>query len=65
MPGPMVKIILDNIYNKSVPKPINLRPGYDLKHVHNVQTFNDDYSLKKMVEIERRYDYLSIIKPLI
>ena len=24
----MVKIILDNIYNKTVPRPINLRPGY-------------------------------------
>jgi hypothetical protein len=63
MPGQMVKIILDNIYNKAVPKPINLRPGYDLKHVHNVQTYNDTYRLEKVVEIERQYDYLSIIRP--
>ena len=31
----MVKIILDDIYNKAVPKPVNLRPGYDMKHVTN------------------------------
>ncbi|RIB09499.1 hypothetical protein C2G38_2208752 [Gigaspora rosea] len=33
MPGDMVKIIIDNIYNKRVPKPSNLRPGYDMEHV--------------------------------
>ena len=35
MPGAMVKIILDNIYNKTVSRPINLCPGYDVKHVFN------------------------------
>ena len=33
MPGDMVKIIIDRVYNKIVPKPINLRPGYDMEHV--------------------------------
>ncbi|RIB19693.1 hypothetical protein C2G38_2181171 [Gigaspora rosea] len=32
MPGDMVKIIIDDIYNKRVPKPNNLRPGYDMEH---------------------------------
>jgi hypothetical protein len=63
MPGQTVTIILDKVYNKSVPKPNNLRPGYDLKYVHNVQTYNDNYRIEKVVEIERRYDYLSIIRP--
>ncbi len=62
MPGQTVTIILDKIYNKSVPKPNNLRPGYDLEHVHNVQIYNDNYRLEKVVEIERWYDYLSIIR---
>ena len=62
MPDQTVTIILNKVYNKSVPKPNNLRPEYDLEHIHNVQTYNDNYRLKKVVEIERRYDYLSIIK---
>ena len=53
MPGQTVTIILDKVYNKSVPKPDNLRPGYDLKHVHNVQTYSDTYRIEKVVEIER------------
>ncbi|PKC72543.1 hypothetical protein RhiirA1_491302 [Rhizophagus irregularis] len=62
MPGAMVKIILDKIYNKTVPKPINLRPGYDMEHVFNgPQT--DEYRYEKVVEIEKQYDYLSIIRP--
>ncbi|PKY46621.1 hypothetical protein RhiirA4_461531 [Rhizophagus irregularis] len=43
MPGKTVKIILDNIYNKSVPKPINLRPGYDMEHVFNYRPQTDNY----------------------
>ena len=63
MSGQTVTIILDKVYNKSVLKPNNLCSEYDLKHVHNVQIYNDNYRLEKVVEIERRYDYLSIIKP--
>src|SRR6266540_3394458 len=62
MPDQTVTIILNKVYNKSVPKPNNLRPEYDLEHIHNVQTYNDNYRLEKVVEIERRYDYLSIIR---
>ncbi len=63
MPGLMVKIILDNIYNKAVPKPINLHPGYDMKHVANYYHGHINEQFKKVVEIEKQYDYLSIIRP--
>src|SRR5688572_8235361 len=63
MPGAMVKIILDNIYNKTVPRPINLRPGYDMEHVFNSCPQTDNYRYEKVVEIEKQYDYLSIIRP--
>src|SRR5215204_992948 len=63
MPGAMVKIILDNIYNKTVPKPINLRPGYDMEYVFNCRPQTDNYRYEKVVEIEKQYDYLSIIRP--
>jgi hypothetical protein len=63
MPGAMVKIILDKIYNKTVPKPINLRPGYDMEHVFNSYHQTDNFRYEKVVEIEKQYDYLSIIRP--
>src|SRR3989337_1459790 len=63
MPGAMVKIILDKIYNKTVLKPINLRPGYDMEHVFNNCPQTDNYRYEKVVEIEKQYDYLSIIRP--
>ena len=63
MPGAMVKIILDKIYNKTVPKPINLCPGYDMKHIFNNYPQTDNYRYEKVVEIEKQYDYLSIIRP--
>ncbi|RIB22682.1 hypothetical protein C2G38_2173396 [Gigaspora rosea] len=59
----MVKIIIDNIYNKRVPKPSNLRPGYDMEHVFKYRPLTDIYQYKKLVRIEKEYDYLSIIKP--
>ena len=37
MPGETVMIILDKVFNKSVPKPVNLRPGYDLEYVNKYQ----------------------------
>src|ERR1051325_8593570 len=63
MPGAMVKIIIDRVYNKIVPKPINLRPGYDMEHVFNYRPQTDEYRYEKVVEIEKQYDYLSIIRP--
>src|SRR4051794_33200621 len=63
MPGAMIKIILDNIYNKTVPRPINLRPGYDMEHVFKYYPQTDNYRYEKVVEIEKQYDYLSIIRP--
>ncbi|PKC08251.1 hypothetical protein RhiirA5_417181 [Rhizophagus irregularis] len=63
MPGDMVKIIIDRVYNKIVPKPINLRPGYDMEHVFNYRPQTDNYRYEKVVEIEKQYDYLSIIRP--
>ena len=63
MPGAMVKIILDNIYNKTVPRPINLRLRYDMEHVFNSCPQTDNYRYEKVVEIEKQYDYLSIIRP--
>jgi hypothetical protein len=63
MPGAMGKIIIDKIYNKTVPKPINLRPGYDMKHVFNSYPQTDNYRYKKVVKIEKQYNHLSIIRP--
>src|SRR5687768_10898304 len=63
MPGAMVKIILDNIYNKTVPRPINLRPGYDMEYVFKRCPQTDNYRYEKVVEIEKQYDHLSIIRP--
>ena len=59
----MVKIILDNIYNKAISKPVNLRPGYDMKHVANYYNGGLNERIKEVVEIEKQYDYLSIIRP--
>ncbi|UZO16140.1 uncharacterized protein OCT59_007530 [Rhizophagus irregularis] len=62
MPGDMVKIIIDRVYNKIVPKPINLHPEYDMEHVFNCRPQTDNYWYEKVVKIEKQYDYLSIIR---
>ena len=62
MPGTTIKIILDSDYNKKIPKPINLRPGYDMEHVFNYYPQTDNYRYEKIVEIEKQYDHLSIIR---
>ena len=49
----MVKIIIDRVYNKSVPKPINLYPEYDMKHVFNSCSQTDNYQYEKVIEIEK------------
>ncbi len=56
-----IDIIIDNDYNKIVPKPINLRPEYDIEYIRNSYGFPYPGQFEKMVEIEKRYDNLSII----
>ena len=58
----MVTIILDKNYNKIVPRPINLRPGYDMEHVFNSHPQTDEYRYEKVVKIEKEYDCLSIVR---
>ena len=53
MPGAIIKIILDKIYNKTISKPINLRPGYDMEHVFNYYPQTDNYQYEKVVDIEK------------
>ncbi|RGB23967.1 hypothetical protein C1646_676724 [Rhizophagus diaphanus] len=60
-PGKFIDIILDEVFNKSVPKPINLRPEYDIEYIRNSYGFLYPGQFKKMVEVERIYDNLSII----
>ena len=61
MSGQTVTIILDKIYNKSMPKPTSLRPGCDIEyskaycHIYSID------QIEKMVKAEKRYDDLSII----
>src|SRR4051794_15096144 len=60
-PGKYIDIILDEVYNKSVPKPINLRPGYDIEYIRNRYGFLYPGQFEKMVEVEKMFDNLSII----
>ena len=60
-PGKCIDIILDKVYNKSVPKPINLRPGYDIEYIRNSYRCPYPGQFEKMVEAEKIYDNLSII----
>src|SRR5215207_5037886 len=56
-----IEIILDKVYNESVPKPINLRSGYDIEYIRNYYGFPYPGQFEKMIEVEKRYDNLSII----
>ena len=62
--GSAINIILDERYNKVVPKPVNNRPGYDMKYV-NAYIGNYCYgtNINKIIEIEREYDILLVVKP--
>ncbi|RIA82417.1 hypothetical protein C1645_881058 [Glomus cerebriforme] len=60
-PGKFIDIILDEVYNKSMPKPINLRPGYDIEYIRNRYGFLYPGQFEKIVEVEKIYDNLSII----
>ncbi|CAJ0843544.1 9004_t:CDS:2 [Entrophospora sp. SA101] len=60
-----ISIILGN-KDRNLPKPINNRPGYDIKYT---QTYISRYSsfsgerYNQFFEIERLYDTLSVIRP--
>ncbi|CAB5372446.1 unnamed protein product [Rhizophagus irregularis] len=57
-------IILDEWFNKIVPKPINNRPGYDMKYVSAyIVKYCCSTDLKKIIGIEWEYDTLSVVKP--
>ncbi|CAG8465498.1 23236_t:CDS:2 [Racocetra persica] len=54
------------VFNKSVPKPINLRPEYDLEYVkkYYVECGSYNYNcVENMCKLEKRYNDLAIIKP--
>ena len=60
------KIIIDEVFNKSVPKPINLHPGYDLEYVKKYYMKYGSYNynhVENMCKLEKRYDDLAIIRP--
>ncbi|SRR6266542_752355 len=56
-----IDIILDNDYNKIVPKSINLRPKYDIEYIRNCYGFSYPDQFEKIVEVKKIYDNLSII----
>ena len=64
MSGLSSNIILDEWFNKVVPKPINNRPGYDMKYVKAyIVNYSYGTDINKIIEIEREYDILSVVKP--
>src|SRR6266511_4915978 len=60
-PNKCINIILDKVYNQFVHKPINLHPGYDIEYIRNCYGFPYPGQFEKMIEVEKRYDNLSII----
>ncbi|RIA85573.1 hypothetical protein C1645_830577 [Glomus cerebriforme] len=60
-PSKFIDIILDEVYNKSMPKPINLHPGYDIEYIRNCYGFLYPGQFEKMVEVKKIDDNLSII----
>ena len=61
----MFKYITDKYYYSQIYDHFGLlhRPGYDMEHVFNYQHYTVDYWIEKVIEIEKQYDYLSIIRP--
>ncbi|RIB02994.1 hypothetical protein C2G38_2226283 [Gigaspora rosea] len=58
-----INIILEERYNKVVPKPVNNCPGYDMKYVSAyMRNHRSDTDLEKIIKIEKIYDYFSIIR---
>ena len=62
--GQGFNIIIDKDFNKVVPKPINYRPGYDMRYVSAyIRNYCYGADLKKIIRIEWEYDTLSVVKP--
>ena len=57
-PNKCIDIILDKVYNKFVPKPANIHPGYDIEYIKNHYGFFYPGQFEKMVEVEKIYDNL-------
>ncbi|CAG8467666.1 20331_t:CDS:2 [Racocetra persica] len=60
------KIIIDEVFNKLVPKPINLRPEYDLEYVKKYYVKCGSYNyncVENICKLEKRYNDLAIIRP--
>ena len=63
MSGQSITIILDEWFNKIVPKSINNRPGYDIKYISTyIVNYCHSTDLKKIIRIEWKYDTLSVVK---
>ena len=60
-PGKYIDIILDEVYNKSVPKPTSLRPGYDIEYIKAHCGYHNPDQFEKTLNVEKIYDNLSII----
>ena len=60
-PNKFIDIILDKVHNQSVPKPNNLRPGYDIEYIRNSYGCPFPGQFEKMIGMEKIYDNLSII----
>ena len=64
-PNKCIYIILDKIFNKSVPKPTNLRPGYEMEYIKNYYayiSYSTPFDFEKALEAEKKFDNLSIIR---
>src|SRR2546423_6005978 len=60
-PNKFINIILDEVYNQSMPKPINLRSEYDIEYIRNNYGFPYSGQFEKMIEVKKIYNNLSII----
>ena len=60
----VTNIILDEQFNKVVPKPVNNRPGYDMRYISAyIGSYCYRTDINKIIEIEKQYDALSVVKP--
>ncbi len=58
-----IDIILDESFNKIVPKPVNNHSGWDMKYVSvYMRNYCFDTKIEKIIEIEWEYDTLSVVK---
>ena len=63
MPGETISIIIDEVYNKTVSKPINFRSGYDMRYISSyMRNYRYGTDLEKIIKTEKLYDDLSIIR---